>query len=54
MAVTWFESLSVGSVANWEKMVEAHMGRFSSLALTSEIRGEIIVFKQEGGGGGGG
>ena len=31
---------------NWEELVEAFMSRFSPLALTSEMRGEIIVFKQ--------
>ena len=28
VAATWFESLPVGSVANWEEPVEAYMGRF--------------------------
>ena len=46
VAATWFDSLPVGSVNTWEELVEAYMGRFFSLALTSEIRGEIIVFKQ--------
>ena len=41
---TWFESLLVGSVTNWEELVEAYMGRFPP-ALTFEIIGEIIVFK---------
>ena len=44
---TWFESLPVGSVKNWEELVEAYMNRFFPPALTSERRGEIIVFKQE-------
>ena len=43
---TWFESLPFGSVINWEELVEAYMSRFFSPALTSERRGEIIVFKQ--------
>ena len=46
MAATWFESLLVGSVNNWEELVEAYMNRFFPPALTSERRGEIIVFKQ--------
>ena len=28
-ATTWFESLPVGSVINWEELVEASMSRFS-------------------------
>ena len=47
MAATWFESLPVGSVKTWEELVEACMGRFFPPALTSEKRGEIIVFKQD-------
>ena len=43
---TWFESLLVGLVNNWEELVEAYMSRFFPHALTSERRGEIIVFKQ--------
>ena len=46
MAATWFESLPVGSMNTWEELVEAYMGRFFPPALTSERRGEIIVFKQ--------
>ena len=46
VAATWFESLSVGSVNNWEELVGAYMSRFFPLVLTSERRGEIIVFKQ--------
>ena len=46
MAATWFESLPVGLVNNWEELVEAYMSRFFPPALTSERRGEIIVFKQ--------
>ena len=43
---SWFESLPYGSVNTWDEMVEAFMGRFFPLALTSERRGEIIIFKQ--------
>ena len=43
---TWFESLPYGLVNNWEEMVKAYMNRFFPPALTSERRGEIIVFKQ--------
>ena len=46
MATTWFESLPVGLVNTWEELVEAYMGRFFPQALTTERRGEIIVFKQ--------
>ena len=46
VAATWFESLSVGSVKNWEELVEAYMGRFFPPALASKRREEIIVFKQ--------
>ena len=45
VAATWFESLPVGLVRNLEELVEAYMGKFFSPALTSERRGEIIVFK---------
>ena len=45
VATTWFESLSVGSMSNWEELVEAYMSRFFPHALTFERRGEIIVFK---------
>ena len=48
VATTWFESLPIGSVNNWEELVEAYMSRFFPPALTSERRGEIIVFKQGG------
>ena len=47
VAANWFESLPVGSVNNWEELVEAYMSRFFPPTLTSEKRGEIIVFKQE-------
>ena len=46
VATTWFESLPYGSMNNWEELVEAYISIFSPLALTSERRGEIIVFKQ--------
>ena len=46
VAATWFESLPVGSVTNWQELAEAYMCRFFPLTLTSERRGEIIVFKQ--------
>ena len=46
VVATWFDSLEVGSVNNWEELVEAYMSTFFPLALTFEIRGEIIVFKQ--------
>ena len=42
----WFESLPYGSVNTWDELVEAFMGRFFPLALTSERRGEIIIFNQ--------
>ena len=47
VVATWFESLLVGSVNNWEELVEAYMSRFFPPALTSEMRGEIIDFKKE-------
>ena len=46
VAATWFESLPVVSVNNWEELVKAYMSRFFLPAFTSERRGEIIVFKQ--------
>ena len=48
VATTWFESLPIGSVNNWEELVEAYMSRFFPPALTSERKEEIIVFKQGG------
>ena len=45
MAATWFESLPIGYVNNWEELVEAYMSKFFPPTLTSERRGEIIVFK---------
>ena len=47
VAATWFESLPYASVNNWKELVESYIRRFFLLALTSERRGEIIVFKQE-------
>ena len=46
VAATWFESLPIGSVNNWEELVEAYMSTFFPPALTSKRRGEIIVFKK--------
>ena len=46
VATSWFESMPYGSIDNWEELVEAFMERFFPLALTSEIRREIIAFKQ--------
>ena len=46
VAATWFESLPYGSVNNWEELVEAYMSIFFPPTLTSERKGEIIVFKQ--------
>ena len=46
VAVTWVDSLSIGSVNSWEELVETYMSRFFPPALTSERRGEIIIFKQ--------
>ena len=46
VAPTWFDSLPVGSVNTWEKLVEAYMSRLFPPTLTAERRGEIIVFKQ--------
>ena len=46
VAITWFDSLQVGSVNTWEELVEAYMSRFFPPPLTTERRGEIIVFKQ--------
>ena len=45
VATTWFDSLPVGSVNTWEELVEDYMSRFFPLTLTTERRGEIIVFK---------
>ena len=43
VAATWFDSLLVGSMNNWEELVEAYMSIFFPQALTYERRGEIIV-----------
>ena len=43
---SWFESLPYGSVNPYDELVEEFMGRFFPPALTSEMRGEIIIFKQ--------
>ena len=48
VAATWFESLPIGSMNNWKELVEAYMSIFFPLALTSERKEEIIVFKQGG------
>ena len=42
---TWYESLPYGSVDTWEELVEAYLGRFFPLSLTSKRRREIIVFQ---------
>ena len=46
VVATWFDSLLVRKVNTWEELVEAFMRRFFPPALTTERRGEIIVFKQ--------
>ena len=46
VVATWFDSLPIGSMNSWEELVEAYISRFFPPALTSEIRGEIIVLKQ--------
>ena len=46
MAATWFESLPVRSVTNWEELVEAYMGRFFPPALTSERRGADMIIRR--------
>ena len=45
VAAPWFDSLLMGLVNSWEELVEAYMSRCFPPALTSERRGEIIVFK---------
>ena len=32
VATTWFESLPIGSMNNWEELVEAYMSKFFPLA----------------------
>ena len=39
VATTWFESLPIGSMNNWEELVEAYRSRFFSPTLTSKRRG---------------
>ena len=46
IAVTWYDSLPYDSIDTWEELVEAYLGRFFPLSLTSERRREIIVFQQ--------
>ena len=46
VVATWFESLPIGSMNNWEELVKTCMNKFFLHALTSKMRGEIIVFKQ--------
>ena len=46
MAETWFNSLPVGSMNTWEELMKAYMSRFFPPALTTDRRGEIILFKQ--------
>ena len=43
VVATWFESLLVGSVTNWEKLAEAYMTRLFPPAITFERRGEISL-----------
>ena len=38
VAATWFKSLPIGSVTNWEGLVEAYMGRFFPPTLMFERR----------------
>ena len=47
VAANWFESLPYGLVNNWEELVEAYMGRFFHLSLTSERGGKIIVLNKD-------
>ena len=47
IAASWFESLPYGSVNNWKELVEEYLSIFFPHALTSEMRGEIIPFKQK-------
>ena len=46
ITATWYESLPYGSVDTWEELVEAYLGGFFPLSLTSERRREIILFQQ--------
>ena len=47
ITTSWFESLPYGSVNIWEELIEAHLSIIFPPALTSEMRGEIISFKQK-------
>ena len=38
VAATSFKSLPIGSMTNWEELVEAYMGKFFPSALTFERR----------------
>ena len=46
VVATWFESLTYGSVNNWEELVEAYMSTFFPPTLTLEKIGEILLFKK--------
>ena len=46
ISATLYKSLPYGSIDTWEQLVEAYLGRFFPLSLTSERRREIIVFQQ--------
>ena len=46
IAANLFDSLFYGSISNWEELVKAYLSRFFPHALTFEMRGEIIAFKQ--------
>ena len=39
VAATWFESLPIRSMTNWEELVDAYMSRFFPPILTFEKRG---------------
>ena len=43
---SWFESLPYGLMNTWDELVEAFMGRFFPLTLTSKRRRGIIIFEQ--------
>ena len=45
VVATWFDSLPVGLMNTWEELLVAYMSIFFPPALTTERRGEIIVFK---------
>ena len=46
IAATWFDSLPYGLVNTWEELVEAYLGRFFPLSLTSERMKKNSVFNQ--------